>query len=388
MSRYLGQASRAAGQAEPADMVAWAERESQLVAQGGQPIGHCVESRRRSPFGHEEDMATVDFGKCQQVIFNLAQVGWGRHDELDLIGMLGNQLANHLWRMSRPLMPFMPLGMFPDVGCRIAGLGADRQQIAFERQIECSGGFDGDVPPGFPQLLAEGNEFGKQHWLSAGEDNVSNVEGEHLLQDVVDRQIESLGIPRGKWCIAVVTSKVAAAGSHEHAFRSRQTAFALNRSVDFSDFHGWPHRGSWGKMSIRPLEGPCHHARMGSLQIGAPALTDNFRKTLDTFENQFPQRDYIIETTCPEFTSVCPKTGQPDFGTLTLSYVPDERCVELKSLKMYLQRFRNEGIFYEHVTNRILDDLVAVTQPRSMKLVAAFTPRGGLRSTITVEYCK
>ncbi len=117
-------------------------------------------------------------------------------------------------------------------------------------------------------------------------------------------------------------------------------------------------------------------------------MNDNFRETLETFENQFPQRNYIIETTCPEFTSVCPKTGQPDFGTLTLSYTPDERCVELKSLKLYLQRFRNEGIFYEHVTNRILDDLVAVVQPRWMKLMAAFTPRGGLRSTITVEFRK
>src|SRR5918996_4426237 len=97
---------------------------------------------------------------------------------------------------------------------------------------------------------------------------------------------------------------------------------------------------------------------------------------LETFANQHPQRDYEIEIICPEFTSVCPKTGQPDFGTLTFTYVPAAKCVELKSLKMYLQRFRNEGIFYEHVTNRILDDLVAILQPRSMRIVAAFTPRG------------
>ncbi|RPI85207.1 MAG: NADPH-dependent 7-cyano-7-deazaguanine reductase QueF [Planctomycetaceae bacterium] len=116
------------------------------------------------------------------------------------------------------------------------------------------------------------------------------------------------------------------------------------------------------------------------------AMSDNFRATLETFENQFPNRDYLIETVCPEFTSVCPKTGQPDFGTLTLTYVPDRLCIELKSLKLYLQQFRNHGAFYEHVTNRIFDDLVAVSKPRSMKLTARFTPRGGLSTSITVEY--
>ena len=112
----------------------------------------------------------------------------------------------------------------------------------------------------------------------------------------------------------------------------------------------------------------------------------NFRATLEVFDNQFPDREYTIETVCPEFTSVCPKTGQPDFGTLTIIYCPAAKCVELKSLKLYLQLFRNEGIFYEHVTNFILDDLVAVTQPRWMKLVAAFTPRGGISTSVTAEY--
>src|SRR6478736_2094397 len=98
---------------------------------------------------------------------------------------------------------------------------------------------------------------------------------------------------------------------------------------------------------------------------------------LETFPNPRPGRDYEIEIVCPEFTSVCPKTGQPDFGTLTFQYAPDRRCVELKSLKLYLQRFRNEGIFYEHATNRILDDFVAVAQPRRVTLTAAFTARGG-----------
>lgn len=110
------------------------------------------------------------------------------------------------------------------------------------------------------------------------------------------------------------------------------------------------------------------------------------RDMLETFENQFPTRDYTIEIVCPEFTSVCPKTGQPDFATLTFTYTPAARCVELKSLKLYLQQFRNEGIFYEHVTNRILDDLVAVLSPRHMRLVASFTPRGGITSRITAEH--
>jgi 7-cyano-7-deazaguanine reductase len=106
---------------------------------------------------------------------------------------------------------------------------------------------------------------------------------------------------------------------------------------------------------------------------------------LETFENLFPHRDYWIEIVCPEFTSVCPKTGQPDFGTLTFQYVPDELCVELKSLKLYLQQFRNQGIFYEEVTNRILDDLVNTLRPRQMRLTASFTPRGGISTTIVVE---
>jgi 7-cyano-7-deazaguanine reductase len=117
-------------------------------------------------------------------------------------------------------------------------------------------------------------------------------------------------------------------------------------------------------------------------------MADDFRQILETFPNQFPQRDYTIEIRCPEFTSVCPKTGQPDFGVLTFTYTPDERCVELKSLKLYLQSFRNEGIFYENITNRILDDLVAVLDPRRMTLVAAFTPRGGISTDVTVTHEK
>lgn len=117
-------------------------------------------------------------------------------------------------------------------------------------------------------------------------------------------------------------------------------------------------------------------------------MTEPSRDTLETFENPYPDRNYIVETIAPEFTSLCPKTGQPDYGTLTISYIPDKVCFELKSLKMYLQEFRNYGAFYERVTNTILDDLVAVTEPRWLKLEAAFTPRGGIRSNVIVEHGK
>ena len=115
-------------------------------------------------------------------------------------------------------------------------------------------------------------------------------------------------------------------------------------------------------------------------------MSAEFRETLETFENSFSQRDYTIEIVCPEFTSVCPKTGQPDFATLTVTYTPDKLCVELKSLKLFLQRFRNEGIFYENVTNRIADDLVAVMQPRRLMLLAEFRARGGITTDVVVEY--
>jgi 7-cyano-7-deazaguanine reductase len=110
------------------------------------------------------------------------------------------------------------------------------------------------------------------------------------------------------------------------------------------------------------------------------------REQLETFANPTPGRDYTIEIVCPEFTSLCPITGQPDFGTITYIYAPDEKCVELKSLKLYLQRFRNQGIFYEQVTNRLLDDFIAVMAPRHCKVVGAFTPRGGITSTVTCLY--
>ena len=107
---------------------------------------------------------------------------------------------------------------------------------------------------------------------------------------------------------------------------------------------------------------------------------------LETFPNPRPERDYVIETRFPEFTSLCPKTGLPDFGEIRITYVPDQACIELKSLKYYLLGFRDRGIFYEHVTNRILDDLVAACRPRRMTVVGDFSARGGLTTTVTAAY--
>jgi len=108
--------------------------------------------------------------------------------------------------------------------------------------------------------------------------------------------------------------------------------------------------------------------------------------TLETFPNPKPGRDYEIEIRCPEFTSVCPKTGLPDFGEILISYVPDASCIELKALKYYIVSFRDKGIFYEAVTNQILDDLVAACQPRSMTVVGDFSVRGGIKTVVTATY--
>lgn len=110
------------------------------------------------------------------------------------------------------------------------------------------------------------------------------------------------------------------------------------------------------------------------------------REQLETFPNPAPGRDYTIEIVCPEFTTLCPKTGQPDFGTITFRYTPGAVCIELKSLKLYLQRYRNQGIFYESVVNRLLDDFVAVAQPTRCEVIGAFTPRGGISTTVTCRH--
>src|SRR3954471_15403684 len=111
-------------------------------------------------------------------------------------------------------------------------------------------------------------------------------------------------------------------------------------------------------------------------------------KVLETFPNPAPDRDFAIHMQIPEFTCLCPKTGQPDFATLLLDYIPDRKCVELKSLKLYVWSYRDEGAFHEAVTNRILDDLVAATRPRFMRLTARFFVRGGIFTTVVAEHAK
>ncbi|NWG75404.1 MAG: NADPH-dependent 7-cyano-7-deazaguanine reductase QueF [Rubrivivax sp.] len=117
------------------------------------------------------------------------------------------------------------------------------------------------------------------------------------------------------------------------------------------------------------------HAKSG---IDAPL------PAVECWENQFP--DYEIEIVIPEYTAICPKTGQPDFGTITVRYIPDRWCIELKSLKEYIQAYRNLGVFYENAVNRILRDLVAACKPLSMQVLGEFTPRGGLRSRVEAHY--
>jgi 7-cyano-7-deazaguanine reductase len=116
------------------------------------------------------------------------------------------------------------------------------------------------------------------------------------------------------------------------------------------------------------------------------AMPSKPSKTLETFPNPYPQRDYTIRMQIPEFTCLCPKTGQPDFATLDLEYVADQLCVELKSLKLYIWSFREQGGFHEAMTNQILDDLVAAIQPRFMRLTAKFNVRGGIYTTVIAEH--
>ncbi len=128
----------------------------------------------------------------------------------------------------------------------------------------------------------------------------------------------------------------------------------------------------------------------GITQLGRPTQipTSPEEAQLEAFPNPNPARNYTIEFTCPEFTAFCPITQQPDFAEIRISYVPDAHCVELKSLKLYLGSFRNQGIFHEAVTNRILDDLVAVLAPRQMTVVGDFSVRGGIKTIVTASYTK
>jgi 7-cyano-7-deazaguanine reductase len=112
------------------------------------------------------------------------------------------------------------------------------------------------------------------------------------------------------------------------------------------------------------------------------------QKILEVFDNQYSNRDYTVYHEAPEFTSLCPKTGQPDFATITIEYIPDKLCIELKSLKLYLNSYRNDGIYFESATNKILDDLVEACLPRYMRVTAEFNVRGGISSTVEAEYSK
>ena len=139
------------------------------------------------------------------------------------------------------------------------------------------------------------------------------------------------------------------------------------------------------------------YSALRTLSIAEPAGIGQFQPimlefsnmsstTIETFPNPQPRREYEIAIRCPEFTSVCPKTGLPDFGEIRITYVPDDLCIELKALKYYLIDFRNKGIFYENVTNQILDDLVAACRPRRMTVVGDFSVRGGIKTIVKVEY--
>ena len=152
-------------------------------------------------------------------------------------------------------------------------------------------------------------------------------------------------------------------------------------------------------MSAATVSNPQKHGSKsapmpGSGLRGPPALlsyasmSTRPTKTLETFANPNPGRDYLIRFDCPEFTCLCPKTGQPDFATILVEYVPDQLCVELKSWKLYLWSFRDEGAFHEAVTNRILDDLIAAVAPRRLRVEGAFKVRGGITTTVVASYEK
>jgi 7-cyano-7-deazaguanine reductase len=115
-------------------------------------------------------------------------------------------------------------------------------------------------------------------------------------------------------------------------------------------------------------------------------MSDKQSEILETFENQYPGREYEIDISCPEFTCVCPKTGQPDFATINLKYVPDKLCIELKSLKLYMFSYRNEGAFHEHITNKILDDIVEACKPIKAEVTGDFNVRGGIKTIVRANY--
>ena len=145
-------------------------------------------------------------------------------------------------------------------------------------------------------------------------------------------------------------------------------------------------KGASSGSDIRTSESTAHLLRLGQKSILSPAQIESPRTILESFANPRPERDYQIKFIFPEFTSVCPVTGQPDFATITVDYIPYLRCVEMKSLKLYFLAYRNKGIFYEGVVNTILDDLVAVVNPRRMTVIGEFAVRGGTAGIVTATH--
>ena len=139
------------------------------------------------------------------------------------------------------------------------------------------------------------------------------------------------------------------------------------------------------RLTPRPGKGP--HPGLTLLRRSrAPIPCSPAKARLETFRNAYPRRDYWIHFECPEFTALCPVTGQPDFGAITIDYIPDRVCLESKSLKLYLFSFRNHGAFHEAAVNRILDDLVTICRPRRLRVTGRFNPRGGIAITVTAEH--
>ena len=348
------------------------------MAERHEPFTGFVEFLRVRSLRHHPHLLFLDFRHFREVLEHFVGIASSRNHELDLAIIFRQQLPDNVRTIASGVVAVLPVPGKLDRRRGVTELGTKRHEVTVKVLVDRPGRFDRDMVIGVRQLPAQQDGFGKQHRLTTGQHNVCRRKRHDLGQNRIDRLIRPLRAPGRVGRITELAPQITTAGADEYARRSRQTPFALYRFVNF--------RYSHALLTLEtPLVNSGHHAKMLRQRKGA-TMSTSFRATLETFENTFPQRDYEIEIRCPEFTSVCPKTGQPDFGVLTIRYVPDQLCVELKSLKLYLQRFRNEGIFYENVTNRILDDLVAVMEPRRLTLVADFSARGGITSRITVNF--
>lgn len=274
-------------------------------------------------------------------------------------------------------------------GSRIAELGTYGPEIANNITIDRASGFNGDVSAGSAKFTTQVPKLFKDHGFATGNHDVLGRPSQGIFKDSVGGPSISLWFPRSIPCVAKPTPQIAAAGTDENAGSPCESPFSLDAVKNLRDAN---HAGKLHyQVSYKTSEYVDSILLESSLTTthGEFALPGTpFQDQLECFENSFPDREYWIEIKCPEFTSMCPKTGQPDFGTLIFKYVPDKKCVELKSLKLYLQKFRSEGIFYENITNRILDDFVTMVSPRRVTLESHWSPRGGISSVITVQYEK